>query len=258
LRVTEEGDIFLFKPEPTDIVAQPISVTTLPLPNGAATNATLEQVRDAIKASLDVASTIWTDDTGAFYVRRDLVNQGTGTIMVAFTTPAGDAASPGAGLRPLASTDKDTITDFYDVLAGGTGYSIGDLLARVAIVDVNSGTPSVTAVWLNLSLGTVLGSTPTNIERANENVGARQIGNWTVSLPSGTAVPLFTSSSTSGAIAAGRISISFSNFGNAAGTLLGASLPAGAVVSFAAPPGQTLGAFTFDASGTTFLIGGLQ
>jgi hypothetical protein len=163
---------------------QPISASNLPLPIGAATDITLQQVRDAIKAQIDIASTIWTDNSGAFYVRRDLINEGTGAITVTFTDPSGSAATPGAGLRPLSTTDKDTITDFYDVLTSGTGYSIGDLLARVAILDANSGSPSATFIWLNLTTGTILGSAPTsaNIERANENVGARQVGAWNVTI----------------------------------------------------------------------------
>jgi hypothetical protein len=165
-------------------VTQPVSASNLPLPNGAATDVVLQQVRDAIKAQIDVASTVWTDNSGAFYVRRDLINEGTGAITVSFTDPSGTAATPGAGLRPLSTTDKDTITDFYDVLTGGTGYSVGDLLARIGILDVNSGTPSATFIWLNLSLGTILGSAPAsaNIERANENVGARQVGTWNVTI----------------------------------------------------------------------------
>jgi hypothetical protein len=165
-------------------VTQPVSVSSLPLPSGAATDTTLQQVRDAIKAQIDIASTIWTDNSGAFYVRRDLVNEATGTITVSFTDPSGTATTPGAGLRPLASTDKDTITDFYDVLTSGTGYSVGDLLARVAILDVNSGSPSASFIWLNLTVGTIFGSAPTsaNIERANESIGARQVGSWSVAL----------------------------------------------------------------------------
>ncbi|MEH1821522.1 MAG: hypothetical protein V7L31_20985 [Nostoc sp.] len=165
-------------------VTQPVSLSSIPLASNAATDTTLQQVRDAIKATIDIASTIWTDNSGAFYVRRDLINEGTGAITVAFTDPSGSATTPGAGLRPLATTDKDTITDFYDVLTSSTGYSVGDLLSRVAILDANSGSPSASFIWLNLTVGTILSSAPTaaNIERANENVGARQVGTWTVAI----------------------------------------------------------------------------
>ncbi|MEH2201164.1 hypothetical protein [Nostoc sp.] len=170
---------------PTDSsgVTQPISALNLPLPSGAATDVVLQQVRDAIKAQIDIASTIWTDNTGAFYVRRDLINEGTGAITVAFADPSGSAATPGAGLRPLSVVDKDTLTDFYDVLVSGTGYSVGDLLSRVGVLDINNtATPTFTAIWLNLTTGTILSSAPTpaNIERANENIGARQAGIWSV------------------------------------------------------------------------------
>jgi hypothetical protein len=70
--------------------------------------------------------------------------------------------------------------------------------------------------------------------------------------------PTFISTSASGTIAAGRISVSFCNFGNVAGTLLGASFPAGAFTTFSAPVGQTLLAIAYDATSTTYLITGVQ
>jgi len=163
-----------------------------------ATDSTLQQVRDAIKAQIDIASTIWTDNTDTFYVRRDLVNEGTGVITVSFTLPDGTAATPSAGLRPLATVDKDVLSDYYDVLIAGTGYAIGDLLARVAIIDANGASPTSTFIWLNLTAGTILGTAPSsaNIERANETIGARQSGTWNITNISGT-VSLPTGASTS-------------------------------------------------------------
>lgn len=165
-------------------VIQPVSLSAVPLANNAATETTLQQVRDAIKAQIAIASTVFTDNSGAFYIRRDLINEGTGAITITFTDPSGNAATPGSGLRPMAAPDKDVLTDFYDVLTNGTGYSVGDLLSRVTILDLNSGTASATFIWLNLTTGTILSSAPTssNIERANENIGARQIGNWAVAV----------------------------------------------------------------------------
>ncbi|MEH2067917.1 MAG: hypothetical protein V7K47_07075 [Nostoc sp.] len=174
-------------------VTQPVSGTitaNIGTSGSLATEITLQQVRDAIRAQINIASTLWTDNSGAFYIRKDLVNEGTGAISYSFTDPAGNAATPGAGLRPLATSDKDVLTAFYDVTASGTGYSIGDLLARVAILDVNNaGTSSVTVTWINLSLGTILNSAPinSNVEVASENVGVRQVGSWTINLPNNAA-----------------------------------------------------------------------
>lgn len=180
VNVDDDGNLVLLGSSSSGV--QAISASSLPLPIGAATDVTLQQVRDAIKAQIDISSTIWTDNSGVFYVRHDSINEGTGAITVTFTDPSGNPATPGAGLRPLATTNKETITDFYDVLTSGTGYSVGDLLARVGILDVNSSTPSVTAIWLNLSLGTILGSAPisANIERANNYISATQAGTWNV------------------------------------------------------------------------------
>lgn len=177
-----DGANFYKPTTPSD--TQPISAASLPLPVGAATESMLQQVRDAIKAQIDIASTLWTDNSGAFYVRRDLVNEGTGAITVTFTLPDGTAATPGAGLRPLSTVDKDVISDYYDVITNGTGYSVGDLLARIAIIDANGATPTSTFFWINLTTGTILGTAPNSahIERANEVVSSRQSGAWTVSV----------------------------------------------------------------------------
>jgi hypothetical protein len=186
---------------------QPISALALPLPGGAATearqttgntslvsidgklsgvasDATLAQVRDAIKAQLDLESTLWTDNSGSYYVRRDSVNQGTGVVTITFTDPTGTTATPGAGLRPLSAADRDITQALFDVITTGTGYTAGDLLARVAIIDANPSAPVVTAIWINLTTGAVI-SAPTSghVERADETIGARQVGSWTVTGP---------------------------------------------------------------------------
>ena len=132
------------------------NIGSIALPTGAATETTLAQVRDAIKAQIDLESTIWTDDSGAYFVRRDLVNEGTGVITIAWTAPDGTAATPGAGLRPLASAQRELSQDIYSALSSGTGYSSGDLLARLLIVDTAPATPVVTQLWYNLSTSAVI------------------------------------------------------------------------------------------------------
>lgn len=132
------------------------SITSIALPTGAATEATLAQVRDAIKATIDLESTIWTDNSGAYYVRRDSVNEGTGAITITWTAPDGSAATPGAGLRPLATAERDVTQELFVATNSGAGYASGDFLARLLILDVNPSTPVVTQVWYNLSTGAVI------------------------------------------------------------------------------------------------------
>lgn len=132
------------------------SITSIALPTGAATEATLAQVRDAIKATIDLESTIWTDDSGAYYVRRDTVDEGTGAITIAWTAPDGTAATPGAGLRPLSSADRDVTQALFVATNSGTGYTSGDFLARLLILDVTPATPVITQVWYNLTSGSVI------------------------------------------------------------------------------------------------------
>lgn len=131
-------------------------VTSSTLPAGAATESTLLQVRDAIKAQVDLESTIWTDNSGAYFVRRDLVNEGTGAITIVWTAPDGSPATPGAGLKPLASADRDVTQELYEATASGSGYSSGHLLARILVLDVTPATPAITEIWYNLNSGTVI------------------------------------------------------------------------------------------------------
>lgn len=80
----------------------------------------------------------------------------------------------------------------------------------------------------------------------------------TVTLPTGTATAGFISVAGAGTVAAGNISVSICNFGSNQGTLLGASFPSGATINFAAPNGQKIGAISYDASNTIYLISSLQ
>lgn len=144
------------------------SITSIALPTGAATEATLVQVRDAIKATIDLESTIWTDNSGAYYVRRDSVNEGTGVITISWTAPDGTAATPGAGLKPLATADRDVTQALFIATATGTGYSINDFLARLLILDVNATTPVITQIWYNLSTSAVIAAPPPGDVTAGE------------------------------------------------------------------------------------------
>jgi len=147
------------------------TITSIALPTGAATEATLAQVRDAIKATIDLESTIWTDDSGAYYVRRDVVNEGTGAITISWTTPDGSSATPGSGLKPLSTAQRSVTQELFVATASAAGYSSGDFLARLLILDVNASTPVVTQVWYNLSTSAVIAApSAANVTPSDESI----------------------------------------------------------------------------------------
>jgi hypothetical protein len=151
--------------------ALPVSLETLPgfattptvnlgTLGGAATETTLQQIRSAIQAQIAISSTLWTDNSGAYYVRKDNVNQATGVITVTFTDAQNNPATPGAGLKPVDSVDAEVVDTVYDATAAGTGYSIGDVLINVSIINTSATTPTATFMWINRTTQTTLSVAP--------------------------------------------------------------------------------------------------
>lgn len=151
-------------PVPTTLASLPAFAATptvnLGTIGGAATDATLVAIRNAIQAQISLASTLWTDNSGAFYVRKDSINQNTGVITVSFANPSGAAATPGAGLKPVDATDSEVISTVYDAAAPGTGYSAGDVLISVSIINTSASTPTAAFIWINQTTQAVLTAAP--------------------------------------------------------------------------------------------------
>lgn len=198
-----------------------------------ATEATLLAVKNALLAQIDISTSLWTDNTGAYFVRRDSVNEGTGTITVYFTDAAGNTVTPGAGLRPLASTGKGIVQDLFDATAGGTGYSNGDILARAVIVDSSVNPPTASAIWLNLSLGTVLSTPPTGgtYTEVSRNIAVTS-----------SALPANAAQETGGNLAAAKADLDIL-----------APLAVSGSATIVAPGSPTATLFTVDAKGRSFL-----
>lgn len=66
--------------------------------------------------------------------------------------------------------------------------------------------------------------------------------------------PGFISTTASGTVTAGARTVTIKNVGGAVGTVLTINLPTGESVNFAATGKDTVGAITYNATGTTFLI----
>lgn len=121
--------------------------------NGVATSAKQDDAKAVLQSILGVlsnqrAETLWTDNTGKFFIRLD---NGAGSI--SWTTIAGAPSSPpGAGARP--ETDGGTVVSktSYRATAAGTGYSVDDVLDHLAVTTATAG-DLVSSFWLNVTTG---------------------------------------------------------------------------------------------------------
>jgi hypothetical protein len=135
---------------------------------------TLTDIFNSLQTQREIATSLWTDDSGAKYVRRDVVDESTGSITVSFTDELGNPATPGAGLRPLAATDKEIVERLFVATAGGTGYAADDVLARVLVIDTTQAPPAIEATWMNVTAGTIIGTpTPGSYETSTDLVGVK-------------------------------------------------------------------------------------
>ena len=120
------------------------------LPTGAATESTLNAIKIAVQAQVDLANSLWTDVSGAFYIRREASNQG--TITVTFVNADGTGAEPDLGtLRPVASISAfQVLTAPYSAIASGTGYDAGDFILHGTVINSAANPPApVASFWLN-------------------------------------------------------------------------------------------------------------
>ena len=140
-----------------------VAVSSSALPTWAATaanqvigNSTLSTIAGYLALQAQLADSLWTDASGAYYVRRDVINESTGAISVSFVTPTGSAATPGSGLVPVNATQNQVVNATFTATAGGTGFSINDTLQHCVVIS-DSPTPAVLAsVWVNINTGAII------------------------------------------------------------------------------------------------------
>jgi hypothetical protein len=117
---------------------------------------TLSDIWTSLQTQREISTSLWTDDSGAKYVRRDIIDESTGTATISWTDESGNAATPGAGLRPLVALDKEVVESLFTATSNGTGYSSGDIIARVLLVDTSTTPVTLTATWMNVTTGAII------------------------------------------------------------------------------------------------------
>jgi hypothetical protein len=126
-----------------------------------ASNTLLQDILDELRDDINLSETVWRDaTTGAFYIRQSKLNEDTGAITSVWINPNGTTASPNVAGLVLAVANKDFETSevIYRATANGTGYSNGDLIALVILLDTD--TISAGAVWYNATTRGVIASAP--------------------------------------------------------------------------------------------------
>lgn len=153
------------------------------------TQTTLAAILSTLQAQSSLAVSLWTDNSGAYLVRQDIIDEDTGVITIRWTNASGTVATPGAGLRPVANEESLHTQAFtYRATAGGTGYSTNDIIQRVVVMDLNTSPATVvSSVWVNITTGAVMGTAPSmaNLQPAPEGLPANAATETTLSAISG-------------------------------------------------------------------------
>lgn len=146
----------------------------LPLPNGAATEVTMQSL---LKATQNAASSVWVDDSGTHYIQRQVVDPVTGVTTVSYTDAQGNPATPGAGLKPFGASggtsSSISFESYWTAKVAAAEYVQGQTLAQFSVFDTST-TPAtkIMSAWVNLSTGNTLTAPPpnTDIEAQANNV----------------------------------------------------------------------------------------
>ena len=125
----------------------PATGAAFPPTGNSATGATYVQILSGSGASV-LSESLWTDDTGAFFVRLD-----NGTSITWNTVSGGASSAPGTGARPAAGTSAIVDRSSYQALNTGTGYTAGDLVEHVITTDPATGA-ILGFFWINSTAGT--------------------------------------------------------------------------------------------------------
>lgn len=132
---------------------------------GDASEATLSEIRDLLEQQIEFNETIWVDNTGTYYVRRVVYDEGTQTYTIVNQLPDGTPYSPTAPVEPASSgNDRELSSQEFLAIANGTGFSTGDTLLRTNVIDTLSAT-IVATIWFNQTTGSSIAApTITDVE----------------------------------------------------------------------------------------------
>jgi hypothetical protein len=121
------------------------------------TNTLLTDILNELRDDEDFEETICVEqgsNPAVLFWRRVTRNQDTGVVTVSLHNADGTPYA-GAGVCDLASVnDRELIRSECRAVANGVGYTTGDIIQRITVLDVSGASPSVLATfYLNVSTG---------------------------------------------------------------------------------------------------------
>jgi len=98
-------------------------------------NSSLATIAATMLLQREFSETIWVDSIGTFYIRTVTYNEGTGSYTTTNTLPNGTPYIPTAPSAPASvSADIELVKSVYRAIAAGVGYSIGDIVTQIKII----------------------------------------------------------------------------------------------------------------------------
>jgi hypothetical protein len=150
----------------------------------SATESTLAAILAQIKSDRAIASQLFTDATGAAYLRVLSYNQETNSYESATLTLAGAPYTPTLPETPLSKSDLDTTETSWSIVTAGTGYSIGDVVSQYTFLSQSP--PTVVAtLWFNQSTQLAISAPLSGHRRRTDGLAATDATLATRALESG-------------------------------------------------------------------------
>jgi len=126
-----------------------VSVATLPLPSGAASETTLNNILTQLQGDRAIASQLFSDATNTIYLRVLAYNQQTNSYESVALTLAGAPYTPTAPETPLQRTDYDTTETVWEIITNGTGYTVGDIVSQFTLISQTPIVAVAAVLWYN-------------------------------------------------------------------------------------------------------------
>lgn len=130
----------------------------LPLPTGAATEVTLNNILLQLQGDRAIASQLYSDSSGTIYLKVLAYNQQTNTYQSATLALDGTPYTPIGTETPLTRTDADTTETVWEITNPGTGYSLGDQVSQFTLISQGPPISVLGVIWYNQNTSTVIGA----------------------------------------------------------------------------------------------------